>query len=446
MKIVFGARAIGVVIASLVIAASAVAAVVVPGDLDPNFGVNGYRTVSNGTGIEYSNIARSTNTGARYFAAGTTVVDGIKRPILTAFTSAGAIDTSFGTSGHVIDMGLPTDVFYTAVATASWTQGITSRHVVYQVATTPSAIYVYSFVEEAAGRTPASWGDGTRATIGFSGGGVWVYADITADSSGVVIAGTGKPLAGAPQNGVLAKLDRDTGAPLTTFGSGGRVYVSRGALTRFVGVVPARNGLCAVGRVFANAADANAWNVLIACFTSSGVLDPAFDGDGVVEFNFGDPGLPRSLGRSILWDAASSKLWIAANVCDSTGFCDLGAARFTSTGKFDNTFDGDGKNQIDVGASQSIGSTKLVKIGSRTYVAGYRSSADSSTADAYLFAFQGNGTGDPAFGTDGLRTYHHGSSASAFQAYAGITTNAGGNRLVASGSIDLTAMVAEHMP
>ncbi|HVK87935.1 MAG TPA: hypothetical protein VM513_27635 [Kofleriaceae bacterium] len=143
-------------------------------------------------------------------------------------------------------------------------------------------------------------------------------------------------------------------------------------------------------------------------------------------------------------------LTLAANVCDASGaVCKLGTARLTSTGSFDTTFDGDGKALIDLSSfGATVGTARLLKINTRTYVAGqYFTAADNAAASSFLFAMTDSGAGDTTFGTNGLRTYNNG--ASGLEGYGGMSVN-GNSAICIAGDRDVAAVpngvAAMHRP
>jgi hypothetical protein len=438
-----------VVLAGVLMSGAAIAA---PGDFDTSFGVSGLKTVNYGSELVYTDVVLASG---RYFAAGITY-DGVRRrPIVTAFNANGTVDTTFGTNGHKIDTGLSEDVTYVAIHQGFKYVTIfpsdNYRTSIYWVATGTSAMYAYQGVvnlngASANGWTHSGWGNGTRVTLPFAGGGVVSFADIEggggslpSTSNPVTIVGAGKATVGGEQDAVMIKLAWDTGALITTFGSNGRVYVSPGIGQRFSGYASG----CAVG--VTRASTSVPPDALVACFTSTG-LNTAFDGDGIKQFNFGASGLPNSIGRSIMKDA-SGNIWIAANVCSTSNVCSLGGARLTSSGAFDTTFDGDGMSVTTLGAfGSTIGSNNLITIGSRVYVSGQLLlNSDTTSADSFLFAFNSSGVGDSTFGSGGLRTF---SNSTGLEGYSGLIVSTD-SRILVSGDRDTPAVsgaLAKHLP
>ncbi|HVK87262.1 MAG TPA: hypothetical protein VM513_24265 [Kofleriaceae bacterium] len=439
-----------VVLAGVLMSGAAIAA---PGDFDTSFGVSGLKTVSYGSELVYTDVVQA---AGRYFAAGITY-DGVRRrPIVTAFNANGTIDTTFGTNGHKVDTGLSEDVTHVAIHQAFKQTSIlpseSYRTSIYYVATTATKMYAYQGVVNLNGAsqngwTHSGWGNGTRVTLSFPGGGVASFADLEGGgspvpsiSTPVSIVGAGKATVGGEADAVMIKIAWDTGAVITTFGSSGRVYVSPGVVQRFSGV----SGGCAVG--VTRTTSTSAPDALVACFTSTG-LNTAFDGDGIKQFNFGASGLPNTLGRSIMTDG-SGKIWIAANVCSTANVCSLGGARLSSSGAFDTTFDGDGKSVTTLGSfGASIGTNNLIQIGSRVFVAGQLFlDSEESTTNSFLFAFNTSGVGDSTFGSGGLRSF---SNSTGLEGYRGIAVSVD-SRIVASGDLDVPGTVnggvAKHLP
>lgn len=436
------------VIVALAISGTATAA---PGDLDTTWGSGGILGINYGDagfegGVSYTSTV--SDQGGRYYAVGTAVVSGIRRPVITAFLANGTVDTSFGSSGHKVDMGLGTSVQPYAAATitteyktvAKYGWEWTYQYVTYAVSTT-SAMYVYKvavyteysellsnpYVFEQTwenGSTPSTWGNGTRATVSFAGGVAFPQLDIDASGTlgGTLLVGTARSTAGGQRKGVAVRLSK-TGSLVTTFGSSGILWLQTGTTDMFSAV---RNE-CAVGRAQNAPAGPQA---LVACFTSSG-LNTAFDGDGWKRFSIGDAANPVTLGRS-LYRINNGALTIAANVCDSMGGCKIGLARLTSAGAFDTTFSGDGKAMYSVGGDGgSIGGPRILLIGSRYVIAGQQFSGD--TFSSMLFAFTSTGAADTTFGTSGLRLFNN---SAGIEGYAAIGYAYSG-KLIAVGDRDV---------
>lgn len=80
------------------------------------------------------------------------------------------------------------------------------------------------------------------------------------------------------------------------------------------------------------------YDFVIARYTTAGVLDISFDGDGIVttDFSVSDDRL------SAIAIQADGKIVVAGSVEDQLVYTDIALARYTVTGALDNTFDGDG--------------------------------------------------------------------------------------------------------
>jgi uncharacterized delta-60 repeat protein len=151
--------------------------------------------------------------------------------------------------------------------------------------------------------------------------------------------------------------------------------------------------------------DLNPYDFALAAYTSSGTLDPSFDGDagngnGLVTTDFGSD---DDFANAALLTTAGSKIVVAGSTDPAgsdTG--DFAVARYsTSTGLLDSTFDGDGKQTVSfTGTGNGDGAFALATdSSSRVLVAGFVGPGNGDFAVARLDGT--SGALDNTFSTDG---------------------------------------------
>jgi uncharacterized delta-60 repeat protein len=144
----------------------------------------------------------------------------------------------------------------------------------------------------------------------------------------------------------------------------------------------------------------------LARYTTSGLLDNSFDGDGkqTTDFNYYD----YANGVAIQSDG---KIVVAGGVYDpATGSNDFGLARYNTNGLLDDTFDGDGKQTTDFGSSYDYARALAIQSDGKIVVAGgvYDPATDSD--DFALARYNTSGALDNTFSEDGKQTTDFGNS------------------------------------
>lgn len=181
---------------------------------------------------------------------------------------------------------------------------------------------------------------------------------------------------------------------------------------------------------------------LVMRLTSGGVLDTTFAGDGIEIFNFGAASRARAValqgdGRSVI-------------VGTSTYLSAIAAARFTTNGHFDYSFDADGKQLIDFTFGDDEGWGVAVQEDGRILVVGTASVVAGSVVA--VIRFLSDGTLDTSFGAGAggaaavdFGTYSHGRAIAVQEdgkiVVVGITddgTSVAVARLTSAGLLDTT--------
>jgi uncharacterized delta-60 repeat protein len=133
--------------------------------------------------------------------------------------------------------------------------------------------------------------------------------------------------------------------------------------------------------------------VAVARFNANGTLDTSFSGDGMVTADFGSGFSEAGHGVAI----AAGKILIAGNV-SGNATTSMGVMRFTSAGVLDTTFDGDGKVFIDFpGTTNEIPFDIACWPSQGCFVAG-STNPSSATQSFAIVRLQDNGAIEPGFG------------------------------------------------
>jgi len=278
-------------------------------------------------------------TGGTFYAA-------TRDALLVKFTPSGTLDTTFSGDG-VVETGFFRDS--PAQALAALLQ--------------PDGKYIIGGVD---GLSSAQKGlalarfnvDGTP-DLTFGGDGTVTYSDGAGDfltalaMQGTKIIAAGYTLFGPEGSNMLVVRFNADGSLDTTFGNGGSLTIHLGGHESANSLVVAADNSIFVGGGATNYARTTGGATLIK-LTPDGALDASFDGDGRVVLNQFTGGTVQRLG--LLGDGR-----IAAAIVGS------GAAllRFTTTGALDPTFDGDGIRQL--GSGQSVGSMLVAADGAVTF-------------------------------------------------------------------------------
>jgi uncharacterized delta-60 repeat protein len=194
-----------------------------------------------------------------------------------------------------------------------------------------------------------------------------------------------------------------------TFGAGGLVTTRFPSYEFLTSTAVDSLGRIVVAGSMSNGAN---YDFAVARYSPAGKLDPSFGGTGVVTISFGYN--DRSFGVAV---DSLDRVVVAGTVDDSShapSFHGFGVARLTAAGALDNSFDGDGKRTIDFGGTYEDGDrTGVVAVDSldRVVVAGGTRSDNNDFAVARLTA---SGALDNSFDGDGKQTIDFGGSETAY--------------------------------
>ena len=243
-------------------------------------------------------------------------------------------------------------------------------------------------------------------------------------ASGVAIQPDGKIVAaGVSGDGVsgndfvLARYTRD-GALDTGFDTDGKVTTDFGSrFEEASGVAIQPDGkIVAAG----TSGDFSLSDFALARYNGDGSLDSSFDIDGKVTTDFGS--LDQALGVAI---QPSGKI-VAAGFSGVFPLVDFVLARYNRDGSLDTSFDADGKVTTDFGSSSELATSVSIQPDGRIVAAGF------SGDDFALARYNGDGSLDTSFDTDGKVTTDFGSFGQASEVAHGVAIQPNG-KIVAAG-------------
>ena len=251
----------------------------------------------------------------------------------------------------------------------------------------------------------------------FSGDGIEV-TDIGAsdNSAGVVLQADGKVLvAGASSNGTSAGTNVGV-ARYTAAGALDPSYAGDGTQTADFGAFESGAAIALQADGKAVVVGRSGSDFLVARYTSDGLPDTTFSGDGVVVTDVAGGGAAD--GANAVAIQPDGRIVVAGSASGS-GFA---IARYTSTGVLDTTFAGDGTASAFTGSANATG--VAVQSDGKIVVAG---NPTSPGGDFALARLEAAGTLDTSFSGDGLQT----SDLGGFDQVGGLALQADGKAVVA---------------
>lgn len=210
-------------------------------------------------------------------------------------------------------------------------------------------------------------GDGKLSVpIGATGDGAYAIT-LQKGSPGkpdrIVVAGLGSHF-GPLSNGIaLVRLNLD-GTFDTSFDGDGRMLTLLPGHNLIPTAVTTQTDRSGTVLITVGGTDVGNGRFLAARYTSAGALDVSFDGDGIAT-----PDIGASVGYGSAMRLVSGGLYVAGRV-DVAGDPDFAIARMTSAGALDVTFHGTGSRVENVGARSVYGNAVAVQADGRILVAG----------------------------------------------------------------------------
>jgi len=192
----------------------------------------------------------------------------------------------------------------------------------------------------------------------------------------------------------------------TSFGEGGWAHTNLGSFDFAHAVAIQDDGKIVVG----GESDCRyASCFTLARYTAEGALDPTFGGgDGVVRTTFSECGC-RVYDLAIAPNGKIVAVGWRFRYGDAQDDGLFAIARYRPDGRLDTTFSRDGRTSIDFGYGDDFARAVAVQPDGKILVAGSGTRNLYLTEDDFAFArFRTDGSLDPTFSGDGLRTIHFG--------------------------------------
>jgi uncharacterized delta-60 repeat protein len=336
------------------------------GTLDTTFDSDGKVTTDFGVNIDYA-YAIEVYPDGKILVAGEaktlTQVNGNDATTVNfavaRYSSAGFLDTTFGTAGKVItdfDGGADYGKALSLRPDGSFFVAGTSRNNFALAKYTSAGALDTSFDSDGLVTTDFSAGaDNANSIVVNANGSIIVGGIVTVTASGETSANAHFGIAKYTTSGALD----------SSFGTAGKVTTAfvAGQEDELTGLALATDGkLVAAGKFNSSTGQ----DFALARYTSSGVLDATFDTDGKVTTDFsGTSGDDGAAAVSVLHDGT---ILVAGYSTGATR--DFALAKYTSAGVLDATFDSDGKATVDVGGAEDVGQAMTISSNGSIFVAG----------------------------------------------------------------------------
>lgn len=246
------------------------------------------------------------------------------------------------------------------------------------------------------GTLDPSFGSDGISTADFANFFDGAFAVTRQDDGKLVLAGT-VSVSATESDFALARFAAD-GTLDPTFGTGDWATVDLGGSDELaLGMVQQPGGkFVVVG--YTNSGDT--YRAAFVRFNADGTLDTTFGAGGSTLLDFG--GGSQSVAYALA-QQPDGKLVATGTVFLGSGALDVGIARVTAEGVPDTSFDGDGDGMvtidIDVGAEQAF--AVAIQPDAAIVVAGYAAAVGGEHFDGLLIRLAGDGSPDPAFGSNG---------------------------------------------
>ena len=368
------------------------------GDLDPTFGIGGMVTTDLNRSTDIANAVAIQPDG-KLVVVGTAYKQNDfsnEDFVVSRYNTDGTLDTTFGRGGKV-----RTD-FPGLAAVPSSVVIQPDGKIVVAGGAFPLFTFLGNFEVvryNPNGSLDRSFGNGGIVTTTFPEGS---YAsDVALQPDGkIVAAGTVFVdfIIGESSNTdfALARYNPD-GSADATFGNGGQVSTDFVGMEddAFSVLIQPDGKIVAVGS--ANN-PATYYDFAAVRYLSNGTIDTTFGVAGKVSTDFGDQNFDRAHSAALQPDGKIVAAGFA--ISQNGGVQNFAVARYTSNGVLDTTFSGDGKNQIDFGDCCQSAYQVLLQRNGKIVTVGYANTEDSDS-DFLLARLNPHGSLDPTFGVGG---------------------------------------------
>ncbi len=366
------------------------------GKLDTTFGTSG-KTIT-----DYSNNSVDTAYGLVLQNDGKILAAGSANGnfALARYSADGKLDTTFGTGGKatasVTSSSFPVNVALQPsgkiVLAGTSFAGAGNGDFMLAHYTTSGAL-------------DTTFGTSGKAITNFGTGYADTGGDVAVQNDGkILVVGSSIQKSTNSSDFALARYNTN-GALDTTFGTGGKVLTDfgGGAYDFATSVIVLSSGKILVGGVTMSATTGLS-DFALARYNTNGTLDTTFGTGGKVTTNFGDAdtltGVFELSGGKLLVIGQTTQSTSGTGTGSTTG--DFALARYNTNGTLDTTFGTGGKVTTNFGTSAAdYPSCVAVQSDGKILVGGDTTAADASTADFALARYNTNGALDSTFGTGG---------------------------------------------
>ena len=368
------------------------------GDLDPTFGIGGMMTTDINRSTDIAN-AVAVQADGKLVVVGQTYKHNdysTEDFVVTRYNTDGTLDNTFGSGGRV-----RTD-FPGLAAVPSAVVIQPDGKIVVAGGAFPLFTFLGNFElvrYNPNGSLDRSFGNGGIVTTTFPEGSYAFAVALQADGK-IVAAGTVFvdfiPGESSNTDFALARYNPD-GTPDATFGSGGQVSTDFFGLEddAFSILIQLDGKIVAVGS--ANN-PATYYDFAAVRYLSNGTIDTTFGVAGKVSTDFGVAGFDRAQSAALQPDGRVVAAGFA--ISQNGGVQNFAVARFTSNGVLDTTFSGDGRTQIDFGSCCQSAYEVLLQSNGKIVTVGY-ANTESSDSDFLLARLNPRGSLDATFGVGG---------------------------------------------
>jgi uncharacterized delta-60 repeat protein len=368
------------------------------GDLDPAFGTGGMLTTDINHSTDIAN-AVAVQADGKLIVVGQTYKNNDfsgEDFVVTRYNTDGTLDNTFGSGGRV-----RTD-FPGLAAVPSSAVIQPDGKIVVAGGAFPLFTFLGNFElvrYNPNGSLDRSFGNGGIVTTTFPEGSYASAVALQPDGK-IIAAGTVFVdfIIGESSNTdfALARYNPD-GTADTTFGNGGQVSTDFAGLEddAFSVLIQPDGKIVAVGS--ANN-PATYYDFAAVRYLGNGTIDTTFGVAGKVSTDFGDQNFDRARSAALQPDGRIVAAGFA--ISQNGGVQNFAVARYTSNGVLDTTFSGDGKNQIDFGSCCQSAYQVLLQSNGKIVTVGYANTEDSDS-DFLLARLNPRGSLDAAFGVGG---------------------------------------------
>lgn len=336
-----------------------------PGTLDPTFDLDGRVTTDFGLRDSAGDVVIQSN--GKIVAAGFGNGPGEFDFAVARYNSDGSLDTSFGGDGTVTTDFATSDDRGWGVALQSDGKIVVAGQTFVARSVGGSDLDFALVRYNADGSLDTGFSGDGKVNVDLGGSETDAALDVAIQSDGKIVAAGyvrnlfPDPL--GPSDFAVARFNAD-GSTDMTFGVGGKIT------TDFATNHDEGNAVAiqADGRiVVAGAAEAaaNAFDFGLARYNTNGIPDTSWGGDGTVLTNFG--GTDSASGLAVQPD----QMIVAVGSTTQSGGVDTALARYTTTGGLDPGFDGNGMATIDYGNDDGANDVAIQTDG-KIVTAGYR--------------------------------------------------------------------------